>query len=121
MVGARYLQALTSPIPDQQAAPCWVIITRNGRYVYTANAGSGTISGYRINNGQLALLPSVGVTGTNSHPLELALSDGDHFLFALDSGTSTVSVFAIQQDGSLAAVAQHGITLPAGAVGLAAD
>ena len=37
-----------SPFPDHQMAPCWVEITHNGRFLFTVNTASGTISGYRI-------------------------------------------------------------------------
>src|SRR6516164_6895183 len=35
-----------SPFPDHQMAPCWVEITRDGRFLFTVNTASGTISAF---------------------------------------------------------------------------
>lgn len=101
-----------------QAAPCWLIATTNGRFAFTANAGSGTISGYGIANGSMQLLVPSGVsgsTGAGSTPLDLDLSRGDHFLYVLESGAGRIGAFAVSGDGSLSALpgigglaAQHG-------------
>jgi len=31
-----------------QKGVCWAVVTSNGRYAYTINAGSGTISSYAV-------------------------------------------------------------------------
>jgi 6-phosphogluconolactonase (cycloisomerase 2 family) len=33
-----------SPFADQQTAPCWVEVIHDGRFLFTVNTGSGTIS-----------------------------------------------------------------------------
>jgi len=110
------------PVADHQTAPCWVVITRNGRFAYTSNTGSGSVSGYRIGqNGELALLPSTASTGTGSGPTEMGLTGGSRFLYVLDPGTATLSAFQVQSDGSLAAVGLGSITLSSSIQGLAVD
>ena len=110
------------PVTDQQTAPCWVAITSNGRFAYTANTGSGSISGYRVGqDGALTLLPSTGSTGTGSKPGELGLAGGSRFLYVLDAGTATLSAFQVQGDGSLAAVGLGNITLSSSITGMAVD
>ena len=48
-----------SPFADGETAPCWVEISHDGRYLFTVNTGSTTISRYRIlANGSLHLLGS---------------------------------------------------------------
>lgn len=107
-----------------QAAPCWLIATTNGRFAFTANAGSGTISGYGIANGSMQLLAPSGVsgsTGAGSTPLDLDLSRGDHFLYVLESGAGRIGAFAVSGDGSLTALAGIGGLSPShGYQGLAA-
>ncbi len=107
-----------------QAAPCWLIATTNGRFAFTANAGSGTISGYSIGNGSMQLLVPSGVsgsTGVGSTPLDLDLSRGDQFLFVLESGAGRVGAFAVSNDGSLTALAGiGGLAASHGYQGLAA-
>jgi 6-phosphogluconolactonase (cycloisomerase 2 family) len=108
-----------------QAAPCWLIATTNGRFAYTANAGSGTISGYSVDaQGALQLLVPSGIsgsTGTGSTPLDLDLSRGDRYLYVLESGAGRIGAFALGQNGSLTALAGiGGLTPQSGVQGLAA-
>jgi 6-phosphogluconolactonase (cycloisomerase 2 family) len=108
-----------------QAAPCWLIATTNGRFAYTANAGSGTISGYGIGaRGSMQLLVPSGVSGTTgagSTPLDLDLSRGDRYLYVLESGTGRIGAFAVSPNGSLTALAGIGGLAPqSGFQGLAA-
>jgi 6-phosphogluconolactonase len=37
-----------SPFADHQTAPCWVEITRDGRYLFTVNTASNSVSSYTI-------------------------------------------------------------------------
>ena len=107
-----------------QAAPCWLIATTNGRFAFTANAGSATISGYGIANGSLQLLVPSGVsgsTGAGSSPLDLDLSRGDHFLYVLESGAGRIGAFAVSGNGALAPLAGiGGLAASQGLQGLAA-
>jgi 6-phosphogluconolactonase (cycloisomerase 2 family) len=117
------LAAVTSSSPDHQTAPCWVAITSDKRTAFTSNTGSDTISAYRIHrDGRLDLLDADGVaasTGKGSKPIDMALSRGSRFLFALDSGTASISAFRVRSDGGLEEVSGAS-DLPANAVGLAA-
>ncbi len=124
-VGEHGAVAQSDAIADHQTAACWLVITGNGKFAYATNAGSGTISGYRLwNDGGASLLNADGLTastGAGSHPLEMALTPNSHYLYALDADTHTLSGFAVARDGSLSAVNLSGVSLTAGAVGLAAD
>jgi 6-phosphogluconolactonase len=108
-----------------QAAPCWLIATTNGRFAFTANAGSGTISGYSVGeNGVLQLLVPSGIsgsTGAGSTPLDLDLSRGDRYLYVLESGAGRIGAFAVGDNGALSALAGiGGLTPQSGIQGLAA-
>jgi 6-phosphogluconolactonase len=117
------LNVISASSPTHQTAACWVVITGDGKYTYTTNAGSGTISGYRIaKDGSLSLLNSDGVTGqlgNGSKPLDMALSNNSHYLYALAAGTQMVNAFEVRADGSLTPVQGAG-NLPASAAGIAA-
>jgi 6-phosphogluconolactonase (cycloisomerase 2 family) len=112
------LQVISPSVGTTQTAACWVVITQNGKYAYTTNAGSGTISSYIIGkDGSLSLLnATAGLTG--SSPIDMAFSNNNAFLYALNSGAHTISIFQVLPDGSLVAVGAPAV--PAGAVGLAA-
>jgi 6-phosphogluconolactonase len=108
-----------------QAAPCWLIATANGRFAYTANAGSGTISGYSVDpHGVLQLLVPSGISGSagaGSAPLDLDLSRGDRYLYVLESGAGRIGAFAVGDNGALTALAGiGGLTPQSGFQGLAA-
>jgi len=117
------LQVISPAVSTHQAAACWVVVTHDGRFAYTTNAGSGSISGFQVDHqGNLTLLDAdgrTGVTGDGSAPIDMALSGNSRFLYALGSGNGTVSAFQVDlKDGSLKSIS--GISgLPAGVNGLA--
>jgi 6-phosphogluconolactonase (cycloisomerase 2 family) len=115
------LQVVSPSVPTTETSACWLVVTDNGRFAYTANTGSGTLTGYRITpNGELALLNSdgvTGITGPHSSPADMAFSFNNRFLYCRN-GNGTISAFVVNQDGSLSAF--DGISgLPAAATGLA--
>jgi 6-phosphogluconolactonase (cycloisomerase 2 family) len=105
-----------------QTAACWVVVTSNGRFAYTTNTGSGSISGYTVGgDGAIALLESVAAdTGAGSSPTDLALSSRSRHLFVLNSAARTVGSYRVRGDGRLELVDIVG-GLPAAATGLAAS
>jgi 6-phosphogluconolactonase len=109
---------LDGPVATNQSAACWVVVTADGRFAYTTNTASGTISGYRVAlDGSLALLDASGVTATvGKGPIDAAIVRGD--LYTVNSGSHTITVDHIGNDGSLTAGATL-TGLPTSAVGLA--
>jgi 6-phosphogluconolactonase (cycloisomerase 2 family) len=96
-------------------------VSRDGRYAYTTNAGSGSVSGYAIaHDGSLTLLDSqAGDTGAGSAPIDAGFSANGRYLYVLTAGSHEIVPFALNADGSLTELAA--VTgLPAGMVGLAA-
>ena len=113
---------IDGPVATNQTAACWLVVTNNGRYAYTTNTGSASVSGYEVNNLGMELLDSDGVTGvTGAGPIDMDLSRNSKFLYTINNGDDSISVFAVDQsDGSLTHIEE--ITgLPATALGLAAQ
>jgi 6-phosphogluconolactonase (cycloisomerase 2 family) len=101
--------------PDGQAALCW--ITGEGGNFYVANAGSATISGYRIEaNGTPTLIGVVGHTEAGA--IDMAASSDQQFLYAESGGAGTVDEFQVNSDGTLTKLGIVG-GLPAGLEGIA--
>jgi 6-phosphogluconolactonase len=104
-VAGNILQTITGVANDNQSAPCWVVLTNDGRFAYTTNTGSGSLSGYRIGfNGGLQLLNASGVTastGAGSTPVDAAFSNDGRFLYVLTPGTNNIQGFSLGSDGSL--------------------
>jgi len=99
------LSVISASVPTHQAAACWLLAARDGRFIYTANAGSGTISGFGVDHdGSLHLLdPSgvIGSTGSGSHPTDMVQSRDGRFLYSLNNGNGTISAFGVGPKGSL--------------------
>jgi 6-phosphogluconolactonase len=116
------LQVISPSVPTTETAACWIAVTRNGRFAYASNTGSGTVSGYRVSpDGGLSLLDPDGITGvTGPGPIDMAFSANSGFLYTLNSEDGTISAFHVNRNGSLSSI--PGIAgIPAGsATGLAA-
>ena len=110
---------LVSPsVATTQTAACWVAISKNGKYAYTTNAGSASISSYQIgHDGALTLLDAV-AGSTGASPVDMAFSNNGAFLYALSAGGHVVSAFQMQSNGSLVSIGSFSV--PVGTVGLAA-
>jgi 6-phosphogluconolactonase len=113
---------ISASAPTTETAACWIVVTDDGRFTYTTNTGSASISGYRINRkGQLSLLDADGRTGlTGPAPIDMALSRHSGFLYSLNSGDGTISGFRVGPDGSLTAIG-GAAGLPTSVTGLAAS
>jgi 6-phosphogluconolactonase (cycloisomerase 2 family) len=118
------LSAVSTSVPTLGAATCWLAITPNGKFVYTSNAGTGTVSGFAIGSTGALTAISGTVVGTNpsgSSNLDLAISSDGKYLYTLNSGTGTVSIFGINQDGTLTSLGDAGgLSEDAGYNGIAA-
>ena len=105
-----------SPFADGQTALCWVKISHDGRYLFTVNTGSTTISSYLIlANGSLSYLTSTPFSsGLGIRPFDARLDAGGQYLYVVDAAIASVSGFAVS-GGSLTEVASSPTTLPTGA------
>jgi 6-phosphogluconolactonase (cycloisomerase 2 family) len=102
-----------------QAAACWTVVTKNGRYAYTTNTAAGSVSSFAISrDGSLSLLAAVAAT-TGGSPGDAAISRDGRFLYIGNGSQRAINAFRIGSDGSLAPLAGAS-GLPAGFVGLAA-
>jgi len=117
------LRVVSSAVPTTETAACWIVITKDGRFAYTTNAGSGTVSGYRIAfDGTITRVDADGVTGdtgAGSGPIDMSLSNDGRYLFTLNGGDQTIGAFRVHADGSLSPL-PGAAGLPPGANGLAA-
>lgn len=111
------LTAVSSSISSGQTAPCWVSIVNNTAYV--TNAGSNNISSYNIGtDGTLSLLNGTAGT-TGMAPTDEDATDGNEYLYVLNSKDHSFSIFGINSDKSLTKKTDF-TGLPMNAVGLVA-
>jgi 6-phosphogluconolactonase len=117
------LVVLAPSVPTTETAACWVEMSRNGRYAFTTNAGSSSISAFKSDHdGSLMLTTEDGVaasTGAGSAPIDLALSSRGNYLFSLSAADGTIAAFRLIGNREL--VPMPGVTgLPGTVDGLAA-
>jgi len=117
------LMVLASAVPTTETAACWVEMSRNGRYAFTTNAGSSSISAFESGrDGSLMLTTEDGVaasTGAGSAPIDLALSARGNYLFSLSAANGTIAAFRLVGNREL--VPMPGVSgLPETVNGLAA-
>jgi 6-phosphogluconolactonase (cycloisomerase 2 family) len=122
---AGALSVISPSVATQGAATCWLQVTPNGRYVYTANSATSTISGFSIGaNGSLTPLPGtiVGTLPAGSTDLDVTVSSNGRFLYTLNTGTGTIGIFEIHRDGMLSSLDEvDGLPAKAGLNGIAAN
>ncbi len=114
------LTVASGAVLTHQGAPCWAVVTQNGKFGYTANAQGGSISGFAIaNDGSISLIDADGRTAVvGGGNIDLALSGNSRYLYELN-GDRSISGFRIEADGHLTP-AGRSVTLPASTVGLVA-
>lgn len=115
------LAAVSSNVMTGQRAACWAVVTKNGRYGYVTNAGTGNVSGFAIaHHGAATLLSPDGVSAaTGGNPTDAAISHNGRFLYVRVAALGQIAVFGIGADGSLGPRPALAAT-PAGLAGLAA-
>jgi 6-phosphogluconolactonase len=103
-----------SPFADNQTAPCWVEITHDGRFLFTVNTGSDSVSRYSITRrGSLRLLGSTMVsTHTGVGAVDARLSTDGRNLYVDESKVPAVAELAVS-GGELTRIGT--VSLPSGA------
>ena len=105
-----------SPYPDGQTAPCWVEISHDGRYLFTVNTGSTSISSYSITaSGSLSYLSTTAFkSGAGIRPFDARLDPSGDLLYVVDAALNAVSAFVVD-GGSLHELTGSPFALPVGA------
>jgi hypothetical protein len=132
-VGAGALTA-TGNVASGGRATCWLVVTKDGRYLFTTNTlsdtvadattGKGAISRFSVaSDGKLTLLGRAD-TGPGL-PSDEALSSDSHFLYVINptangANSSHVDVYRVASDGSLTHIQSTARDLARGISGAAA-
>lgn len=98
------VEVISPAVATGQSAACWILLTRNERFGYATNTGSGNLTGFGIDgsSGEISLLDASGSTaGAGAAPIDMARSRNGRFVYALNAGDDSISIFKVQADGSL--------------------
>ena len=102
-------EAITNTlVTGTQLAPCWNAITSNGKYVYTVNTASASVSAIEVDShtGTLTLLNPVGGGGLagllppGTGPTDAAIL-GNQVLYVNVGGSGQIAAFTIEKGGAL--------------------
>lgn len=113
------LDVISGSVATGQTAACWIAVSKNGKFAYSTNAGSGSVSAYRVEtDGKLSLVDgAAGITGDGTSPIDATVSNNGQYLYVLNGRTHNISAFAIQADGTLTSIGMFE-GLPAGSAGI---
>jgi 6-phosphogluconolactonase len=102
-----------SPFADNQTAACWVEITHDGKYLFTVNTASASLSRYAINvDGSLTLLGSTAFNN-GAGAVDARLSPDGSTLSVTGGSSHLLSTFAVD-GGNLTELSSSPVALPAG-------
>jgi 6-phosphogluconolactonase len=89
------IDPITSSLSNGQGAACWLVVSSDGDFAYTANAATANVSQYGIaSNGSLSLV--AGIAGTTAPgAVDLDFTDGDGFLYVLSSSSGAITGFSV--------------------------
>jgi 6-phosphogluconolactonase len=113
---------LLGAVTNGQAAVCW--IDNNGKYLFTDNTGSGTISALKpsASGSPLLLNASAAVTGTGTLPLDVGISRSGKFLYTWETGAGAIGEYRINADGTLSLIGTlSGLPVVGGFQGIAVN
>ena len=93
------ISIISGSVPNMQTDVCWVVISNDGRYAYTSNFGSGTISSYRLNAaGNITLINGAAASfGETTQPVDSDLSGDGRYLYQLLRGSGAVAALRVKR------------------------
>lgn len=113
--GRGELTANGPAVSSGQAAACWLAAV--GRFAYTTNAGSGSISRFAVaDDGTLSLTGATPIA-VGAHPLDEA-GAASRYLYVLADGLHQIIGYQVGWDGGLTPVST--VSVPTGAAGVGA-
>ena len=114
------LTVVSGSVGTSQTAACWIVMTKNGKFAYSANTPSNNISRYKVGRtGKLTLDEAVIPNEAGLSPIDMALNRNSRFLYVLNAGSDSIGVFKVnRRNGRLTYVTS--VATPAGANGLVA-
>ncbi|MGD9794523.1 MAG: beta-propeller fold lactonase family protein [Acidimicrobiia bacterium] len=115
--GRSTIAAVSPTVATTQTAACWVALSEDGRFAFTTNAGSGSVSSYSVGNDGTIALASAVAASTGASPVDMIVEDG--VLYTLNSASHTITAHDIASNGSLTSAGQ--VSVPAGVNGLASN
>ncbi len=105
------LSVITGSAKNGQTDGCWIVITNDQQYAFTANFVTSTISSYNLrSDGSAVLINGVAASpGDKSQPTDLGFSADSRYLYNLLRGTGGVAAYRVEANGSLTPLGIFGL------------
>ncbi len=113
------LNPISPQVATGETAACWVALTPDGRFAFTTNTASGTISSFQVGLDGKATVAENKASITGTGPIDMIVGPESQFLYTLNAGNNTISSFELGLDGTLTFATTLN-NLPKGANGLIA-
>jgi 6-phosphogluconolactonase len=117
------LTVISGSIPTQGSATCWNIVTTDGKFGVTTNSASSNLSLFLISDtGQLGF-QNITSAGSNTVPLDTAVTGDGLFLYTLNGAAGSISEFRLDESSqtlTLFGTISDGLSANSGLQGLAA-
>jgi 6-phosphogluconolactonase (cycloisomerase 2 family) len=117
------LTFVSAVVNDGAKLPCWTIVTPDGRFLYTANAGNGSVSAFSLADAEKPRRLQVFHLRRGANPWGLALDPSARTLFIVDPRAAEgvpgfagnrLHVLAIEPSGRLSEIDGARVKLPVG-------
>lgn len=111
LVEGGALVSVSAAVPTNQTAACWLDVSPNGRWAYVGNAGSGSLSTYRIyRDGAIELVANSSL-GMGARALDTIVSRNGQFVHVINSAAGSVVTFRANGDGTLTKIDEDAVAL----------
>jgi hypothetical protein len=112
---------VSGAVATTQGAACWIAVTPDGRFAFSANAASSTVSSFRVaRSGALTLLNAQAAGMAGAGALDMAVSPNGSQLHVFGSRTPQ-SIFTYSIDDGALTLLGTSVGPVSGAAGLAAN
>ena len=111
-------QSVNGAKANYQAAPCWVAVTKYGRYAYITNTASNNISSYYVDSWGGLYLVNGNAAATDMGPLDVVVASNNYYVYTLNSVSHTITGYNREVLGGLHFMSRES-TVPDAATGLA--
>ena len=97
------VETISPLVPSMRRAACWTVVTKDGRFAYVTNGGTGDVTGLRIDqDSSISLIDPSGISASvGGAAVDAALSNGSRYLYVRNGALAKVDALRIGADGSL--------------------
>jgi 6-phosphogluconolactonase (cycloisomerase 2 family) len=84
---------INGAVPNNQAAPCWVAITKYGRFAFVTNTASNSISSYYISARGALYLVHPAAAATDNGPVDIVVAGNNYNVYTLNGKAGTLGEY----------------------------